>query len=123
MKAYSLGVDWHFDDVEGGLFIATLEKALCDKIRYEWGLGSLTQEQMLEYLEDDLRAELPADINISLIESIATAYRSKNLATLATLLRKTTMTHPAIINMLGRYDLSTAHSSYDALREILQEIV
>lgn len=33
------------------------------------------------------------------------------------------MTHPAIINMLRRYDLSTAHSSYDALREILQEIV
>ena len=88
MKAYSLGVDWHFDDVEGGLFIATLEKALCDKIRYEWGLGSLTQEQMLEYLEHDLRAELPADINIKLIESIATAYRSKNLATLATVLRK-----------------------------------
>lgn len=33
------------------------------------------------------------------------------------------MTHPAITNMLNRYDLSTADSSYDALREILQEIV
>lgn len=88
LKAYSIGVDWHFNEVEGGLLIATLEKALCDKIRYERGLGSLTQQQMLEYLEYDLRAELPLDINISLIESIATAYRSKNLATLATVLRK-----------------------------------
>lgn len=33
------------------------------------------------------------------------------------------MTHPAITSMLERYDLSTASSSYDALREILQEIV
>jgi len=33
------------------------------------------------------------------------------------------MTHPAIAKMLERYDLSTVHSSYDALREILQEII
>jgi predicted nucleotidyltransferase component of viral defense system len=33
------------------------------------------------------------------------------------------MTHPAILNMLERYDLTNADSSYDALREILQEIV
>jgi len=32
-------------------------------------------------------------------------------------------THPAIKNMLAKYDLSTADSTYEALREILQEIV
>lgn len=90
MQAYSLGVDWHFDEVEGGRFIATLEKALCDKIRYERGLGTLTQRQMLEYLNDDLRADLPAELNIELIKTVATAYRSRNLKTLAAVLRKRT---------------------------------
>lgn len=33
------------------------------------------------------------------------------------------MTHPAISRMLEPYDLSTTSSSYDALREILQEII
>lgn len=33
------------------------------------------------------------------------------------------MTHPALLKMLQKYDLSNASSSYDALREILQEIV
>ena len=32
-------------------------------------------------------------------------------------------THPAIIKMLEKYDLSTSESTYEALREILQEIV
>ncbi|MEN4054076.1 nucleotidyl transferase AbiEii/AbiGii toxin family protein [Sulfurimonas sp. NWX79] len=32
-------------------------------------------------------------------------------------------THPAIIKMLEKYDLSTSQSTYEALREILQEIV
>ena len=33
------------------------------------------------------------------------------------------MIHPALIKMLEKYDLSNSNSSYDALREILQEIV
>lgn len=32
-------------------------------------------------------------------------------------------THPAIIKMLDKYDLSTSESTYETLREILQEIV
>lgn len=32
-------------------------------------------------------------------------------------------THPALMKMLERYDLSTGSGSFDALREILQEIV
>ncbi len=88
LAAYSLGVDWHFDPVDGGILFASVEKALCDKIRYERGLGTLTQRSMQEYLEDDLRADLPAGMNIELIDTIAAAYRSKNLSTLATVLRK-----------------------------------
>ena len=33
------------------------------------------------------------------------------------------MTHPALVKMLEKYDLTNSNSSYDALREILQEIV
>lgn len=33
------------------------------------------------------------------------------------------MTHPALIKMLEKYDLSDSNTSFDALREILQEIV
>lgn len=88
INAYSLGVEWHFDEVEGGRFIATLEKALCDKIRYERGLGTLTQAQMQEYLVHDLRADLPADLDIDLIKAVAKVYRSRNLITLAKVLRK-----------------------------------
>lgn len=33
------------------------------------------------------------------------------------------MNYPALVKMLERYDLSDGNSSYDALREILQEIV
>lgn len=33
------------------------------------------------------------------------------------------MTHPALIKMLEKYDLSDLNTSFDALREILQEIV
>lgn len=33
------------------------------------------------------------------------------------------MTHPALVKMLEKYDLSNSNSSFDALREILQEIV
>ena len=32
LKAYSLGIDWKYNNQDGGHFIATVEKALCDKI-------------------------------------------------------------------------------------------
>ncbi len=88
LKAYSLGVDWIYDDIEGGRFIATREKALCDKIRFDRGIGTLTQSAMLEYLKYDLRLEITKPLDSHLIEKIATAYRSKNLKTLALVLEK-----------------------------------
>lgn len=88
MKAYPFGIDWHFDEVEGGRFIATPEKALCDKIRYDRGIGTLSQTQMLDYLYEDLRIDLVQPLDVKMIEVIAEAYRSRNLKTLAILLKK-----------------------------------
>ncbi len=87
-EAYSLGIDWVYDDVEGGRFIATAEKALCDKIKYDRGIGTLTQASMIEYLKYDLRIDISIPLNYELIEIIATAYKSRNLKTLATIVKK-----------------------------------
>lgn len=86
LDAYSLGVDWLSD--ESGKFIASPEKALCDKIRYDKGIGTLTQKSMVEYLKEDLRIEFSQKLDISLIKYIALAYKSKNLQTLAQVLEK-----------------------------------
>ena len=88
IEAYSLGVDWIYDDIEGGRFIATAEKALCDKIKYDRGIGTLTQNSMIEYLKYDLRIDITTPLNYELIEIIATAYKSRNLKTLATIVKK-----------------------------------
>lgn len=88
IQAYSLGVDWIFDDENGGKFIATPEKALCDKIRYDRGIGTLTQSAMIEYLKYDLRLDISQNLDSNLIAKIATSYKSKNLKTLATILEK-----------------------------------
>lgn len=88
MRAYSIGVDWIYDDVEGGRFIATPEKALCDKIRYDRGIGTLTQNSMIEYLKYDLRLDITNSLNIDLINEISTVYKSKNLKTLSSILQK-----------------------------------
>ncbi|WP_428738445.1 type IV toxin-antitoxin system AbiEi family antitoxin domain-containing protein [Sulfurimonas sp.] len=88
LQAYSLGVDWIYDEKDGGKFIATPEKALCDKIRYDRGIGTLTQNSMIQYLKYDLRLDIINPLDTSLIEEIATAYRSKNLKTLSQVLKK-----------------------------------
>ena len=88
LDAYSLGIDWIYDDIEGGRFIATAEKALCDKIKYDRGIGTLTQNSMIEYLKYDLRIDISIPLNYELIEIIAIAYKSRNLKTLATIVKK-----------------------------------
>ena len=88
IQAYSIGVDWIYDEKEGGKFIAIPEKALCDKIRYDRGIGTLTQGAMLEYLKYDLRLDITKPLDFKLIEEIATAYRSKNLKTLSQVIEK-----------------------------------
>ena len=90
MDVYALGVDWLYDERDGGKFIATPEKALCDKIRADRGLGRLTQEKMSDYLLYDLRIEweLLLSLDIGLIEAIAKRYKSYNLKSLTSLLKK-----------------------------------
>ncbi len=88
LEAYSLGIDWIYDDIEGGRFIATAEKALCDKIKYDRGIGTLTQASMIEYLKYDLRIDISIPLNYELIEIIAAAYKSRNLKTLAMIVKK-----------------------------------
>ena len=87
-EVYSLGIDWIYDDIEGGRFIATAEKALCDKIKYDRGIGTLTQASMIEYLKYDLRIDISIPLNYELIEIIAAAYKSRNLKTLAIIVKK-----------------------------------
>ena len=90
MEVYALGVDWIDDEVNGGKFIATAEKALCDKIRGDRGIGRLKQEKMREYLMYDLRIEWEAllKLDIVLIEEIAKRYKSYNLKSLTALLKR-----------------------------------
>jgi len=90
MDVYALGVDWLYDEQDGGKFIATPEKALCDKIRGDRGLGRLNQEKMRAYLLYDLRIEGEAlmKLDVRLIEAIAHKYKSYNLKNLSSVLKK-----------------------------------
>ncbi len=90
LQAYALGVDWLFDKVNGGKFIATPEKALCDKIRADRGIGRLTQEKLSVYLEYDLRIDMEMLLSFdeALVSKIAQAYRSGNLQNLGKIIGK-----------------------------------
>jgi hypothetical protein len=90
MEVYALGVDWLYDERDGGKFIATPEKALCDKIRGDRGIGRLKHEKMREYLMYDLRIEWEAllKLDVGLIEEISNKYKSYNLKSLSSVIRK-----------------------------------
>ena len=90
MEVYAIGVDWIDDKIQGGKFIATPEKALCDKIRSDRGMGRLTQKEMKVYLLHDLRMEWEAlsELDVVLIDAIAKQYKSYNLKSLAALLKR-----------------------------------
>lgn len=88
LQAYALGIDWLYDDIHGGKLIATAEKALCDKIRADRGIGRLSQQKLRAYLEFDLRIdmELLFALDTALILTIAIAYKSSNLKNLSKLI-------------------------------------
>jgi len=90
LQAYAMGIDWLYDNTNGGKLIATPEKALCDKIRADRGIGKLSQEKLSMYLEHDLRIEWEELILLDavLLSGIAHAYRSSNLTNLAKLITK-----------------------------------
>ena len=90
LQAYALGIDWLYDDIHGGKLIATSEKALCDKIRSDRGIGRLSQEKLRDYLAFDLRIDMDllCTLDAELILVIATAYRSSNLKNLSKIISK-----------------------------------
>jgi hypothetical protein len=90
IEVYALGVDWLYDERDGGKFVATPEKALCDKIRADRGVGRLNQEKMKDYLLYDLRIEWNElmELDVRLIEEIANKYKSYNLKNLSSVIKK-----------------------------------
>ncbi len=90
LQVYALGIDWLYDDSNGGKLIATSEKALCDKIRSDRGIGRLSQQKLGDYLEFDLRIDMGLlyTLDAELIMAIATAYKSSNLKNLSKLISK-----------------------------------
>lgn len=90
MEVYAIGVDWIDDTIQGGKLIATPEKALCDKIRSDRGMGRLTQKEMKAYLLHDLRIEWEEllTLDVVLIDAIAKRYKSYNLKSLTALLKR-----------------------------------
>jgi len=90
LQAYALGIDWLYDDSHGGKLIATAEKALCDKIRSDRGIGRLSQQKLRDYLEFDLRIDMDLfyTLDAELVLTIATAYRSSNLKNLSKLINR-----------------------------------
>ena len=90
LQVYSLGVDWLYDNINGGRLIATAEKALCDKVRVDRGIGRLSQQKLHDYLEFDLRIDMDllTTLDVEVVTAIATAYKSANLQNLAKLISK-----------------------------------
>jgi len=89
-KAYSLGIDWHYNEQDGGYFIATPEKALCDKIFADKRVKNLDENEVFEYLEKDLRIEYEELLKLDskLVWYIAMGYGSKVLLNIANRLRR-----------------------------------
>ena len=90
VRVFSLGLQWLYDEREGGRLIATAEKALCDTLRSKRGLSGISQKRLLEYLTDDLRIEEASLFNLDAesIRAIAVAYRSTVLRELGAMIAK-----------------------------------
>lgn len=90
LRAFSIGIDWLYDEKIGGRLIATKEKALCDKVRSEKKLGKLTQEKLWDYLINDLRIESYelVKLDAELLREIAIAYNSRILRDMSSVIAK-----------------------------------
>jgi predicted transcriptional regulator of viral defense system len=90
VKAYSLGIDWKYNEQDGGYFIATVEKALCDKIYADKRTKNLRENEVIEYLEEDLRIEYEELLKLDskLVWYIAMGYGSKVLLCVANSLKR-----------------------------------
>ncbi len=88
--AYSLGIDWKFDENDGGYMIATAEKALCDKIYTDKRVSNIKKDEIESYLEEDLRIDIDdlKSLDSKLIWKISMAYPSKTLQSLASIIKR-----------------------------------
>ncbi|MFK5937286.1 MAG: hypothetical protein QM497_02715 [Sulfurimonas sp.] len=77
-KVYSLGLEYKYDDRDGGYLIATVEKALCDKLYQDGRIKELKSSEIMEYLENDLRIEWGElkKLDTTLMWKISMAYSS-----------------------------------------------
>ncbi len=89
-KAYPLGVDWKFDKHDGGYMIATAEKALCDQVYADKRINDINKDEILEYLEDDLRIEWEEleKLDTTLLWKISMAYSSSKLRNMTANIKK-----------------------------------
>lgn len=88
LAAYQFGMTRLETGPGEAYLIATVEKALCDKIRLDRGTGIKSRRQMRAYLEENLRIDLSTlgTLNHAHIIEIAGRYRSRALRLLAELI-------------------------------------
>lgn len=89
-KVYPLGLEWKYDDKDGGYMIATAEKALCDTIYADKRVTSSTIGDIESYLIDDLRIddEELDQLDSRLFWRISMSYHSTLLRLIASYLKK-----------------------------------
>lgn len=89
-NAYSIGIDWKFDKHDGGYMIATAEKALCDQVYSDQRIANIKKDEILEYLEDDLRIEFQElkKLDTTLLWKISMAYSSPKLRDMTASIKK-----------------------------------
>jgi predicted transcriptional regulator of viral defense system len=90
LKAYSIGLDWKFDEHEGGYMIATPEKALCDHIYTDKRIVGINKNEIMEYLQEDLRIDWEdlKRLDTTLLWKISMAYTSPRLRDMAASIKK-----------------------------------
>lgn len=89
-NAYSIGIDWKYDQHDGGYMIATTEKALCDQVYADKRVANIKKNELLEYLEDDLRIEWEEleKLDTTLLWKISMAYSSSKLRNMTASIKK-----------------------------------
>lgn len=89
-KAYPLGLDWKYDDKDGGYMVATAEKALCDTIYVDKRVTSTNIGDIESYLIDDLRIDEEElnKLNSRIFWKLSMSYHSTLLRSIASYLKK-----------------------------------
>jgi len=90
LRAFQIGMD-RIEIGDGkGFLIATPEKAIADKIYEDRGTGIQTQNDLIEYLDKNVRMDLSevGKMNPDTLEAIADRYRSGKIRTLGKVVRR-----------------------------------